>query len=145
MEWGCRVVERVARLACAPADRGGPAGGAAAHQCRGGGHAARHGHAQQPTPPPPHTHAHPTPPTPLAAPLLLPQAKAVRQREAAAAGRKDAKMAHVVISEKFDKKAAKLTTPALPFPYTSKEVRGRAPPPPPPPPRAAAPQPAPQA
>ncbi len=45
-----------------------------------------------------------------------------REREAAAAGRTDAKMKNVVISEKWDKKAAKFTAGSLPFPYDSKEV-----------------------
>ncbi|XP_010422597.1 PREDICTED: U3 small nucleolar RNA-associated protein 14 isoform X1 [Camelina sativa] len=36
--------------------------------------------------------------------------------------RKDARLRHVIISEKVDKKAEKLHTTTLPFPYTSKEV-----------------------
>ncbi|CAF1916118.1 unnamed protein product [Brassica napus] len=36
--------------------------------------------------------------------------------------RKDARLKHVIISEKVDKKAEKLHTTTLPFPYTSKEV-----------------------
>jgi U3 small nucleolar RNA-associated protein 14 len=48
--------------------------------------------------------------------------KAARRKEAAAAGRKDAKLAHVVISEKWDKRAAKYGTQALPFPYRSADA-----------------------
>lgn len=48
-----------------------------------------------------------------------------RQREAAAAGRKDAKLKYVVISEKYDKKAIKYTAPAAPFPFTSQEAYER--------------------
>ncbi|GAX85472.1 hypothetical protein CEUSTIGMA_g12888.t1 [Chlamydomonas eustigma] len=48
--------------------------------------------------------------------------KAKKDRETAAAGRSDAKIRNVVISEKWDKKAAKYTASSLPFPYTSKEV-----------------------
>ncbi|KAJ0247942.1 hypothetical protein HA466_0163260 [Hirschfeldia incana] len=36
--------------------------------------------------------------------------------------RKDARLKHVIISEKVDKKAAKLQTTTLPFPHTSNEV-----------------------
>ncbi|CAA0809862.1 U3 ribonucleoprotein (Utp) family protein [Striga hermonthica] len=36
--------------------------------------------------------------------------------------RKDARLNHVIISEKLDKKAEKLHTKTLPYPYTSKEV-----------------------
>ncbi|KAH0938861.1 hypothetical protein HID58_006322 [Brassica napus] len=36
--------------------------------------------------------------------------------------RKDARLKHVIISEKVDKKAEKLHTTTLPFPFTSKEV-----------------------
>lgn len=45
-----------------------------------------------------------------------------RRREAAAAGRKDAKLKTVVISERWDKKAAKHNTASVPFPYTSKQL-----------------------
>lgn len=45
-----------------------------------------------------------------------------RQKEATKAGRKDAKLKDVVISERWDKKAAKFTTPALPFPFNSTEA-----------------------
>ena len=48
--------------------------------------------------------------------------KAERDRANAAAGRTDAKMRNVVISEKWDKKAAKYSAGSLPFPYDSKEV-----------------------
>lgn len=51
--------------------------------------------------------------------------KAAKQREAAAAGRKDAKLKYVVISEKYDKKAIKYTAPAAPFPFTSQEAYER--------------------
>ena len=38
-----------------------------------------------------------------------------RQRQEAIAKRKDAKLAHVVISERYDKKAARYGTPSVPF------------------------------
>jgi U3 small nucleolar RNA-associated protein 14 len=41
---------------------------------------------------------------------------------AAVASRKDAGKAHVIVSEKFDRKAATYTVPSLPYPYTSREV-----------------------
>ncbi|ESQ37900.1 hypothetical protein EUTSA_v10028424mg [Eutrema salsugineum] len=47
---------------------------------------------------------------------------AKKKREQALKTRKDARFKHVIISEKIDKKAEKLHTKTLPFPYTSKEV-----------------------
>ncbi|KAL5561442.1 hypothetical protein UlMin_031189 [Ulmus minor] len=47
---------------------------------------------------------------------------AKKKREAALKKRKDAQLKHVIISEKINKKAEKLYTKTLPFPYTSKEV-----------------------
>ena len=38
------------------------------------------------------------------------------------AARRDARTKSVIISEKWDKKAAKYSTPSLPFPYVQKEV-----------------------
>ncbi|KAK7337453.1 hypothetical protein VNO77_18029 [Canavalia gladiata] len=47
---------------------------------------------------------------------------AKKKREEALKKRKDAQLKNVIISEKIDKKAEKLHTKALPFPFTSKEV-----------------------
>lgn len=47
---------------------------------------------------------------------------AKRKREEALKKRRDAHLKHVIISEKLDKKAEKLHTKTLPYPYTSKEV-----------------------
>uniref|UniRef100_A0A2N9E4P4 Uncharacterized protein n=1 Tax=Fagus sylvatica TaxID=28930 RepID=A0A2N9E4P4_FAGSY len=47
---------------------------------------------------------------------------AKRKREEALKKRKDAHLKHVIISEKLDKKAEKLLTKTLPYPFTSKEV-----------------------
>lgn len=47
---------------------------------------------------------------------------AKKKREEAIKKRKDARLNHVIISEKLDKKAEKLHTKTLPYPYTSKEV-----------------------
>ncbi|GLT43191.1 hypothetical protein SLA2020_171610 [Shorea laevis] len=47
---------------------------------------------------------------------------AKRKREEALKRRKDAHLKHVIISEKLDKKAEKLQTKTLPYPFTSKEV-----------------------
>ncbi|XP_077235220.1 U3 ribonucleoprotein (Utp) family protein isoform X2 [Tasmannia lanceolata] len=47
---------------------------------------------------------------------------AKKKREEALKKRKDARLKHVIISEKNDKKAEKLLTKTLPFPFTSKEV-----------------------
>ncbi|CAH9146993.1 unnamed protein product [Cuscuta epithymum] len=44
------------------------------------------------------------------------------KRQEALKKRKDARLNHVIISEKLDKKAEKLHTKTLPYPYTSKEV-----------------------
>ncbi|PNW76852.1 hypothetical protein CHLRE_11g478966v5 [Chlamydomonas reinhardtii] len=51
--------------------------------------------------------------------------RAAKQRADAAAGRRDAGMKYVVVSEKWDKKAAKYTAPAAPFPFTSPEAYER--------------------
>ncbi|KAG2441194.1 hypothetical protein HYH02_010038 [Chlamydomonas schloesseri] len=51
--------------------------------------------------------------------------RAAKQRAEAAAGRRDAGMKYVVVSEKWDKKAAKYTAPAAPFPFTSPEAYER--------------------
>ena len=48
-----------------------------------------------------------------------------RQKEAAAANRKDAKLKAVVISEAWDKKASKYNAPSVPFPYDSKSTYER--------------------
>ena len=48
-----------------------------------------------------------------------------RQRQEAIARRQDAKLAHVIISERYDKKASKYGTPSVPFPYNAKEVYER--------------------
>ncbi|KAJ4968744.1 hypothetical protein NE237_015445 [Protea cynaroides] len=45
-----------------------------------------------------------------------------KKREEALKKRKDARLKHVIISEKIDKKAEKLHTKTLPYPYTSREV-----------------------
>ncbi|KAL0846186.1 hypothetical protein Bca101_019432 [Brassica carinata] len=47
---------------------------------------------------------------------------AQRKRAQALKTRKDARLKHVIISEKVDKKAEKLHTTTMPFPYTSNEV-----------------------
>ncbi|KAG7550009.1 hypothetical protein ISN45_Aa06g008420 [Arabidopsis thaliana x Arabidopsis arenosa] len=47
---------------------------------------------------------------------------AKKTREQALKKRKDASLRHVILSEKVDKKAEKLHTTSLPYPYTSKEV-----------------------
>ena len=43
-----------------------------------------------------------------------------RQKEAAAASRKDSKLKAVVISEAWDKKSSKYNSPSLPFPFNCK-------------------------
>ena len=43
-----------------------------------------------------------------------------RQKEAAAANRKDSKLKAVVISEAWDKKSAKYNSPSVPFPFDTK-------------------------
>ncbi|BDA46715.1 probable U3 small nucleolar RNA-associated protein 14 homolog A [Coccomyxa sp. Obi] len=53
------------------------------------------------------------------------QDKALRNREATIAKRKDAKLAAVIITERYDKKAAKYATPAVPFPFNSKDIYER--------------------
>ncbi|XP_060201744.1 uncharacterized protein LOC132630187 isoform X1 [Lycium barbarum] len=47
---------------------------------------------------------------------------AKKKREEVLKKRKDANLNHVIISEKRDKKAEKLHTPTLPYPFTSQEV-----------------------
>ena len=54
--------------------------------------------------------------------MIAARKKAEAAKAAAAAARKDAKLKHVVICEKWDKKASKYLAPQLPFPYTSAEV-----------------------
>jgi U3 small nucleolar RNA-associated protein 14 len=54
--------------------------------------------------------------------MVAAKAKAAAQRTSAAAARKDANLKHVVISEKWDKKAAKYLTPSLPFPFNDRQV-----------------------
>ncbi|KAG2495048.1 hypothetical protein HYH03_006979 [Edaphochlamys debaryana] len=51
--------------------------------------------------------------------------RAAKQRAEAAAGRTDASMKYVVVSEKWDKKAAKYTAPELPFPFKSQDAYER--------------------
>ena len=48
-----------------------------------------------------------------------------RKRAEAIAGRKDAKLAAVVISERYDKKAARYATPQVPFPFDSRDTYER--------------------
>jgi hypothetical protein len=50
------------------------------------------------------------------------KAKAEAERQRRLKGRRDAKLPGVVISEKWDKKAQKYTTPNVPFPHKQKEV-----------------------
>ncbi|PPS20197.1 hypothetical protein GOBAR_AA00399 [Gossypium barbadense] len=45
-----------------------------------------------------------------------------RKREESLKKRKDAQLKHVILSEKVDKKAEKLQTKSLPYPFTSKEL-----------------------
>lgn len=54
--------------------------------------------------------------------MLAEHADAKKNREEAVKKRKDAHLKHVIISEKIDKKAEKLHTAKLPYPFTSKEV-----------------------
>lgn len=54
--------------------------------------------------------------------MLEDYANAKRKREEAIKKRKDARLKHVIISEKVDKKAEKLHVKTLPYPFTSKEV-----------------------
>ncbi|KAF8401450.1 hypothetical protein HHK36_012389 [Tetracentron sinense] len=54
--------------------------------------------------------------------MLEEHENAKKKREDALKKRKDAHLKHVIISEKIDKKAEKLHTKTLPYPYTSKEV-----------------------
>mmetsp|Transcript_37964 Transcript_37964/g.96008 ORF Transcript_37964/g.96008 Transcript_37964/m.96008 type:complete len:1095 (-) Transcript_37964:202-3486(-) len=54
------------------------------------------------------------------------RAKAAREREKAAAGRTDAKLQHVVLTEKWDKKAmSKYAAQAVPYPFDSRETYER--------------------
>jgi U3 small nucleolar RNA-associated protein 14 len=48
-----------------------------------------------------------------------------RQRDAAAARRKDAHLKDVIITERWDKKAAKYGTATVPFPFDSVETYER--------------------
>ncbi|MED6155205.1 hypothetical protein PIB30_003400 [Stylosanthes scabra] len=54
--------------------------------------------------------------------MLKEHENAWKKREEAIKKRKDAQLKNVIISEKLDKKAEKLHTKALPFPFTSKEA-----------------------
>ncbi|XP_019418839.1 PREDICTED: uncharacterized protein C57A7.06-like [Lupinus angustifolius] len=54
--------------------------------------------------------------------MLKEHENAQRKRAEALKRRKDAQLKNVIISEKLDKKAEKLHTKALPFPFTSKEM-----------------------
>ncbi|KAF3436460.1 hypothetical protein FNV43_RR23552 [Rhamnella rubrinervis] len=54
--------------------------------------------------------------------MLKEHENAKKKREEALKKRKDGSLRNVIISEKLDKKAEKLYTKALPFPFTSKEV-----------------------
>lgn len=53
--------------------------------------------------------------------ILKARAKAEEQRKEALSSRKDRRLKHVVISERYDKKAAKYTTTSLPFPFKTRE------------------------
>lgn len=46
---------------------------------------------------------------------------ACRQKEAALAKRRDARQAHVIISEKWDRKAQKYAAAAVPFPFDGRD------------------------
>jgi len=48
------------------------------------------------------------------------------QRQVALKARKDAHLKHVIINNRADKKSAKYTTPAVPWPYTSKDQYDKA-------------------
>lgn len=52
--------------------------------------------------------------------MCMPCPPSCRQRDEAKARRKDAGLDHVVISERWDKKAAKYMTQELPFPFKDK-------------------------
>ncbi|KAK6937313.1 hypothetical protein RJ641_030821 [Dillenia turbinata] len=54
--------------------------------------------------------------------MLKEHESAKKKREEALKKRKDANLKNVIISERLDKKAEKLHTRTLPFPYTSEEV-----------------------
>ena len=53
--------------------------------------------------------------------ILKARAKAEEQRKEAISSRKDRKLKHVVISERYDKKASKYTTTDIPFPFKRRE------------------------
>jgi U3 small nucleolar RNA-associated protein 14 len=48
-----------------------------------------------------------------------------RNRQEAIGKRKDARLAAVIITERYDKKAAKYATPSVPFPFNSKDIYER--------------------
>lgn len=52
--------------------------------------------------------------------ILKARANAEAQRKEAIASRQDRKLKHVVISERYDKKASKYTTTAVPFPFKTR-------------------------
>ncbi|KAJ7972975.1 U3 small nucleolar RNA-associated protein 14 [Quillaja saponaria] len=54
--------------------------------------------------------------------MLKEHENAKRKREEVLSKRKDAHLKHVIVSEKLDKKAEKLHTRTLPYPFTSQEV-----------------------
>ena len=62
---------------------------------------------------------------PLPSLLLLSGRFMRRRREDALAKRKDANMKAVVISERWDRKAAKYGTPAVPYPFDSRATYDR--------------------
>ena len=49
----------------------------------------------------------------------------LRERARVADSRADRGLKHVVLSEKWDKKASKYLAPSLPYPFTSKVRKGR--------------------
>ena len=53
--------------------------------------------------------------------MLRERAAAEKKRADAAARRKDAKLKHVIISERFDKKADKFSVQEVPYPFKSRE------------------------
>jgi U3 small nucleolar RNA-associated protein 14 len=57
--------------------------------------------------------------------LLTQRLRHCRQKEAALAKRKDARQAHVIISEKWDRKAQKYAATAVPFPFDGRDTYER--------------------
>lgn len=56
----------------------------------------------------------------LSVPVMQSTHLLCRQKETAAANRKDSKLKAVVISEAWDKKSSKYNSPSVPFPFDSK-------------------------